>query len=213
MGMINFKSPALPLPRGDYSPEQQNQFIRALNIYFNQLDSTTPVQSEYFKGRGDQLVMPYGEFFSAVTQTAANTTTAYAVTYSNTDLSNGVTLSNNSRLNVSYPGIYNIQYSLQLANNFTAPIDIDVWLRKNGTDIANSNSRFGLAQRKGAGDPFHILGSLNMLQQLAAGDYIELYWRTSDVNGTIQYYAAGTSPTRPAIPSAIVSVSFVSRIP
>ena len=34
----NFKSPALPLPTQTYSQEQQNQFLRTLQIYFNQLD-------------------------------------------------------------------------------------------------------------------------------------------------------------------------------
>ena len=213
MGMIKFKAPALPIPHKEYSEPQQEQLNRSLRVYFQQLDSTTPIESEYFKGRGDQLVIPYGEFFSTATQTAANTTTAYAVTFTNTDSSNQITLSNSSRLNVTYPGIYNIQFSLQFANNSTAPIDIDAWLRLNGTDVANSNSRFGLSQRKGAGDPFHILGSVSLIQRLAAGDYVEIFWRTSDVNGTIQYYAAGTSPTRPAIPSAIVAISFVSAVP
>jgi hypothetical protein len=48
---------------------------------------------------------------------------------------------------------------------------------------------------------------------LAATDYVELVWETTSTNASIQYYAAGTSPTRPAIPSAIVTLSFVSAIP
>jgi len=34
----NFKSPALPLPTHTYSEDQQSQFLRTLQIYFNQLD-------------------------------------------------------------------------------------------------------------------------------------------------------------------------------
>jgi len=34
----NFKSPALPLPTQTYSQDQQSQFLRTLQIYFNQLD-------------------------------------------------------------------------------------------------------------------------------------------------------------------------------
>jgi hypothetical protein len=30
---------------------------------------------------------------------------------------------------------------------------------------------------------------------------------------TIEQYAAGTTPTRPAVPSAIVTMSFVSNLP
>lgn len=212
MGMINFKAPALPLPTNQYDTNQQNQLLRALRLYFNNIDSLTPVQSEYFKGRGDQLVMPYGSFFSTSTQTAASTTVAYAITYSNTDVSNGVTLSNSSRLNVTYPGIYNIQFSVQLSNDTNNTVDIDVWLRKNGSNVSNTNSRFGLAPRKSAGDPYHTIGALNLFVQLDANDYVELYWRTTNTTAVIQYYAAGTSPTRPAVPSVITTVSFVSAI-
>jgi hypothetical protein len=35
---FNFKSPSLPLPTHTYSQDQQNQFLRTLQIYFNQLD-------------------------------------------------------------------------------------------------------------------------------------------------------------------------------
>jgi hypothetical protein len=56
-------------------------------------------------------------------------------------------------------------------------------------------------------------GAANLFATLAATDYVELVWETTSTNASIQYYAAGTSPTRPAIPSAIVTLSFVSAIP
>ncbi len=55
--------------------------------------------------------VPYGAFQDSTDQTAANTTTAYAITFDTTDYSNGVTLSNSSRLNVANAGIYDIQFS------------------------------------------------------------------------------------------------------
>jgi len=60
---------------------------------------------------------PYGAFQDSTDQTAANTTTAYAITYNTTDYSNGIYLSNSSRLNVRNYGIYNIQFSLQFKND------------------------------------------------------------------------------------------------
>ncbi len=51
---------------------------------------------------------PYGAFQDSTDQTAANTTTAYAVTFNTTDYSNGIYVSNSSRLNVRNYGIYNI---------------------------------------------------------------------------------------------------------
>jgi hypothetical protein len=43
MALKLFTSPSLPLAPSTYDPEYFNQVIRALNTYFRQLDSTTPV--------------------------------------------------------------------------------------------------------------------------------------------------------------------------
>jgi hypothetical protein len=161
---------------------------------------------------GKYLNAPYGAFQDSTDQVAANTTTAYAVTFDATDFSNGVTLSNSSRLNVSQSGIYNVQFSIQFTNTTNASQDVDVWFRKNGTNADKSNSRFGFAPRKGAGDPFHTIAAMNFFLSLNANDYVEIMWRPTDVGVTIEQYPAGTSPTRPAVPSAIVTLSFVSNL-
>ena len=166
-----------------------------------------------FGPRGGKYInAPYGAFQDSTDQVAANTTTAYAITFDTTDFSNGVTLSNSSRLNVSQSGIYNVQFSIQFTNTTNASQDVDVWFRKNGTNIDKSNSRFGFAPRKGAGDPFHTIAAINYFVSLNANDYVEIMWRTTDVGVSIEQYPAGTSPTRPAVPSAIVTLSFVSNL-
>ena len=161
---------------------------------------------------GKYLNAPYGAFQDSTDQVADNTTTAYAITFDTTDFSNGVTLSNSSRLNVSQSGIYNVQFSIQFTNTTNASQDVDVWFRKNGTNIDKSNSRFGFAPRKGAGDPFHTIAAINFFVSMNANDYVEIMWRTTDVGVSIEQYAAGTSPTRPSVPSAIVTLSFVSNL-
>jgi hypothetical protein len=161
---------------------------------------------------GKYLNAPYGAFQDGTDQVAANTTTAYAITFDTTDFSNGVTLSNSSRLNVSQSGIYNVQFSIQFTNTTNSSQDVDVWFRKNGTNIDKSNSRFGFAPRKGAGDPFHTIAAINYFVSLNANDYVEIMWRPTDVGVSIEQYPAGTSPTRPAVPSAIVTLSFVSNL-
>ena len=166
-----------------------------------------------FGPRGGKYInAPYGAFQDSTDQVAANTTTAYAITFDTTDFSNGVTLSNSSRLNVSQSGIYNVQFSIQFTNTTNASQDVDVWFRKNGTNIDKSNSRFGFAPRKGAGDPFHTIAAMNFFVSMNANDYVEIMWRTTDVGVSIEQYAAGTSPTRPAVPSTIVTLSFVSNL-
>ena len=153
---------------------------------------------------------PYGAFQDTTDQTAANTTTAYAVTFNTTDYSSGVYLSNSSRLNVRNYGIYNIQFSIQFKNTTNDSQDIDVWFRKNGTNIAGSNSRFGMPARKSTGDPSHVIAALNFFLELQANDYIEIMWRPSDTGVVMEHYGTSTSPDRPSVPSVIATVNYVA---
>lgn len=194
-----------------YSQSVQNQNNGLLRLFFTKLVNS--IQSVIGPRGGKYLNNPYGAFQDGTDQVAANTTTAYPITFNTTDFSNGVTLSNSSRLNVTDSGIYNIQFSIQFINTTNASQDVDVWFKVNGTNSANSNSRFGFAPRKGVGDPFHTIAAMNYFISLNATDYVEIMWRPTDVGVTIEQYPAGTTPTRPAVPSAIVTMSFVSNLP
>jgi len=206
-------NPAVPnLPKGprEYSNRFIDQFANVLRLYFNQLQNIT--QTLLGPKGGQYLQYPYGAFFDTDDQTAASTTVAYPITINSTAISNGVSIQNASEITVEQEGIYNIQFRVQLSNDDASPQDIDIWFRQNGTDVANSNTRFGLAARKGPSDPFHTVGTVNLLLELAVNDYVQLVWRTTDLDARIEEYAAGTSPTRPEIPSIIVTVTFVSGI-
>lgn len=153
---------------------------------------------------------PYGAFQDSTDQTAANTTTAYAITLNTTDYSNGVYLSSGSRINVRNYGIYNIQFSLQFKNTTNDSQDVDVWFRKNGTDIAGSNSRFSMPARKSTGDPSHLIAAMNYVLEMNANDYVQVMWRVSDIGVSLEHFDASTNPTRPAVPSAIITATYVA---
>jgi hypothetical protein len=153
---------------------------------------------------------PYGAFQDSTDQTAANTTTGYAVTFNTTDYSNGIYVSNSSRLNVRNYGIYNIQFSFQYKNTTNDGQDIDIWFKKNGTNVAGSNSRFHMPARKSTGDPSHLITAMNYFLEMNAGDYVEIFWRTTDVGVSLEQYPTSTSPDRPSIPSAIVTMGYVA---
>jgi len=153
---------------------------------------------------------PYGAFQDSTDQTAANTTTAYAVSFNTTDYENGVYLSNNSRLNVRNYGIYNIQFSIQLKNTTNDGQDIDIWFRKNGTNVTASNSRFHIPARKSSGDPSHLIAAMNYFLEMNAGDYVEIMWRTTDIGVSLEHFGTSTTPDRPSVPSAIVTLSYVA---
>ena len=204
-----------PIPKlsssGDvYSSSLQDQNNGFLNIFFTKL--VNAINTVLGIRGGKFMNNPYGAFQDSTDQTAANTTTAYAVTFNTTDFSNGVTLASGSRITVADTGIWNCQFSIQVKNTTNDGQDIEIWFRKNGTNIDNSNSRFHLPPRKSSGDPSHTIAALNFFVSMNATDYIEIIWRVSDIGVSIEQYAAGTSPTRPATPSAIVTMSFVSNL-
>ena len=202
--------PDLPNPQDRYDRLTVAQTNGALRTFFLKL--TNALQSLASPRGGRFINMPYGAFQDSTDQTAANTTTAYAITFDTTDFNNGVTLSNSSRLNVSQSGIYNIQFSVQFKNTTNDTQDVDVWFKKNGTNIDNSNSRFGLGPRKSSGDPTHMVSAMNFFVSMETNDYIEIMWRPSDVGVSIEHFATSSTPTRPAIPSVIATVTFVSNL-
>jgi len=203
-------SPNLPLAPREYEAVYQEQFNNVLRLYFNRLNNNLLTLFGSYGGQYIQL--PLGSFYDTTDQTAASTTVAYPITLNSTAVSNGVSVKNSSELHFTYPGYYNLQYSVQLSNNDNTTQDVDIWFRKNGSDIADSNSRFGLAPRKSAGDPYHVIAALNFIVDVTPNDYIQLYWCTSNTSTYIEYYAAPSSPTRPAIPSIILTATLVSGI-
>jgi len=202
--------PSLGYPPDAYERRHFNENNGALNNFFRKL--TTNLGSLFGPRGGKFMNNPYGAFQDSTDQVAASTTAAYAVTLNTTDFSNGVTVASNSRITVADAGIWNLQFSIQFKNTTNDGQDVDIWFRKNGTNIANSNSRFHLPARKSGGDPSHIIAALNFFVEMAANDYIEIMWRTENTGVNIEHFGTSTSPTRPAVPSAIVTMSFVSNI-
>jgi hypothetical protein len=202
--------PTLGYPTEVYERRHFNENNGSLIIYFKKLAS---VLGSLFGPRGGRFMNnPHGAFQDSTDQVAANTTTAYPVTFNTTDFANGVTVASGSRITVADAGIWNLQFSIQFKNTTNDGQDVDIWFRKNGTNIANSNSRFHPPPRKSAGDPSHIIAALNFFVSMNSNDYIEIMWRTENTGVSIEHFDTSTSPTRPAVPSAIVTMSFVSNL-
>lgn len=133
----------------------------------------------------------------------------YVVSVSQTVGATTITGACKSIIRVENAGTYNIQFSVQFVNTDSQIHDTDIWLRKNGVDVADTNSQFSVTERHGSVDG-HLLAALNLFVTLAPNDYIELMWATSNSTTTIEYLPAKSSPTRPATPSVIVTVSLAS---
>lgn len=203
-------APNLPLAPDLWETRYQDQYSNTLRLYFNQLSNNLQ-QLSGTRG-GHRLSFPHGSFYDTTDQTIASTTTVYFINLNSTAMSSGVRVVDSNKITVEQEGIYNLQFSVQLNNNNNAPQDADIWVRKNGLDIANSNSRFGMPARKSTGDPFHAIGSLNMFVEMNAGDHVQLAWCATSTDVSLAEYPAPTGPARPEIPSAIVTMTFVSAL-
>ena len=154
--------------------------------------------------------MLWGSFYDTTQQIAAVANTAYSVGINSTDPdSQGISIASGSRITFASSGVYSITYSVQFVNTSTSIHDVNIWLRKNdsGTsgDVPASDSRFSVIGSHGGADGF-IIGCVNYVLKLAANDYLELIWSTTNVAASIQSLPAATSgPAHPSIPGIILT--------
>jgi hypothetical protein len=153
---------------------------------------------------------PYLAVQDDTDQAATTTTAANIMAFSTTDYALGASLVDNTKLTVDYSGLYNIQFSVQLINTTNDVQTVSIWFSKNGTNVANSNSEFGIKPRKSSGAASQTIAALNFFIALEKDDYVELVWRPTDVDVSIEHFAAQSSPTRPVTPSIIATVSYLS---
>ena len=152
------------------------------------------------------LTPTYGAFHDSTTQTAAAENVGQVITINTTDEASGVSIVSGSQITVAYPAVYNIQWSGQFMNVNSQIKDVQIWIRKNGTDIASTNGLVSVQNEHGGNNGTAIV-SWNYVLTLAAGDYIQFMWMTSSVDVTLQFYGAGSPP--PASPSIIITVTKV----
>jgi hypothetical protein len=149
----------------------------------------------------------WGSFWSTQDQVATFADTEYQITLNNTDPdSNGVSISNSSRINFAHSGVYSIIYSVQFVNTGNQIEDVDIWLKKNGSNVADTDSRWSVVASH-AGVDGHAIGSVNYMLEVNAGDYLELAWKTTHADLSIQYLPA--SAPAPAVPSVILTAQQV----
>jgi hypothetical protein len=190
---------------GHRNDAQVSQQISVGNLFAN-----------FLYGDGRFVSTPYNQLSSNQDQTAASVAVAYALTLNTDEFPNGISIVSSSRITFAQQGIYNVSYSIQFKNTTNDQQDIDIWLRYNGVDIANSNSRFTIAARKSAGDPSHLIATTPIMVDIPADNgYIEIMWRVENTGVSIEHFPAvaaspGVTPAIPATPSAIIGITHVS---
>lgn len=147
----------------------------------------------------------YGGFSDSTDQTG-NVSAGVAMSFNTVDVSDGITLASGSRITVPSTGKYSLQFSAQYKNTDNAQHDATVWLRINGSDLANSATQYTIPARKSASIFGYGVASLTFLLDLNANDYVEIYWIPTAAAVTLEHLPASTTPAYPAIPSVIASM-------
>jgi plastocyanin len=213
------KAPNLLVAPIVYDQSYIDQLTNALRLYFNQIDNG--MASLLSTTGGSSLSLPHIAASDNADQLATASNTPTEVKWDTLESGLGWTLNAPGTATADISGVYTIRYSLQLANTDNAQHDAAVWLKVNTVDVANSTTIFTVPARKSAGVFSYVCAYSEATFQVEAGDTISLYWATGQAYDTspatdgiyIEYIAAQTSPyARPAVPSAIGSITFVSRI-
>ena len=201
-------APNLPLPAREYNEGYQNSFLNVLRLFFNMVANAL---STLLGRQGGQYINnPYGAFQNNADIVLAAANTAELMPIPVTDYANGMSYSSGAGVLVAVDGIYNVQFSVQFANTDTAIHPAVIWLRKNSTDVLGTASKFDVPSKHGASDGY-LIGACNFYVDLAAGDTIALWWASASVATYLEAYPAQTTPyAHPTIPSAVITVTFVS---
>jgi hypothetical protein len=219
MARYNARAPSLPLADYEYSQRQQDQFQNALRLYFNRLDDYL------YNLSGNQgaasLSFPFIAASDSTDQLATEADTPTVIKWDTLEAGSGFSLNTPGSATALVSGVYKITYSLQFVNTANDIHNAAVWLKINNVDVPRSTTVFTLQARKSAGVFNFACAYSEVVFSLEAGDEMELYWaadaafRVSPARDGIymEALAAQTSPyIRPAVPSAIGSITFVSAL-
>ena len=144
-----------------------------------------------------------GTFISAFTSGTGGIGT-YVVSVSQNRTSAIYTGTMTSQIVCANTGIYNLQFSSQLDKSDSGVDIANFWLRKNGSDVLSSAGNLSLQ----GNSPAYMMAAWNYVIQLVAGDIIELYWASPDVNMSIYSEPIQTSPyPHPAVQSTILTIT------
>lgn len=182
-----------PKLKQKYSDETAiNQEFR--NVYENLLEED------------QSLKLPHGTVYDNTTQNVVNTALAQEVIFSSNGHINGIvhsTAANLSKIYVTKSGSYLIIFSALIGLDSGATNqDVDIWIRVNGIDVSDSNTSSRIAA---AGDKRVVC--VNYIIELNKNDYIELVMSGTNTRCKLLYIAPGTSPTRPGVPSIILTIN------
>ena len=168
--------------------------------------------------RPAQALLSYGSFYDTETQSASLSAGVYSMKLNRTDSAKGFVMENDTngfptRIKALQTGVYNLQFSAQLANTANTNIDFAIWLAYTGSNVPNSTTQVSLTKQSGQFD--RKVAAWNFITPIQANDYVELKWATNSTTGQLLASGSNHGPLGgsgwifPAIPSVIATITQV----
>jgi hypothetical protein len=174
---------------------------------FDVIDGNINIVSGSSFTRWGNKLFNYGQFSDTTTQ-SGSANTAYSMKFNTTDFALNTRIVSQSRITVDNTGLYDLQFSAQLGNTANTTIEFDIWFAYTGSNIAHSNTNVTL--NKVPGSNGRLVAAWNFATPIQAGDYIEIKWSCDAATGQIQAAPSASTPTRPAIPSVIATLTQIA---
>lgn len=206
-------SPALPFGPLEYERSYQDQLNNIQRLFYNRL--TSSYNNLVGVNGGASLQAPHAMLMSDQDQANAGITVANQLTFNQPVIQQGIEVRNTDEIWFEQAGQYLVTFTLQVSNRGNAAQEFEVWAGYNGTNYPLSNTRFDIPARKSGSIWSHIVPAVTGIFTVEnpSTEYLTIKWWSDSTDVFLEHYAAGTSPTRPAIPSVILTANFVSRLP
>jgi hypothetical protein len=154
---------------------------------------------------GSGLIPYYGSFYDTTNQLNASGTAVNNMTFNTTTEAVGVAIVSGSLAQVANSGVYNVQFSAQIQKTNASSDDIFIWLAKNNVNVPDSNTAITIQ-----GSNSRVVAAWNWVLTLDRNEHINLRWHSTDTTMRLLASGAAGLPTRPAIPSVILTVNRVA---
>lgn len=160
------------------------------------------------KGDPGLYILPaYLSIYDTTNQYQTLPDTAKAITYNNIGVLGDIYLGvDGSSVTFTDAGVYNIQFSAQLASeNVSASYEssISIWAKLDNIDLIESAGVITLHGKRP-----RVVASWNYVLDIPAGSTFQLYWSTTNIESYLKKNSA-VAPA-PAIPSIILTATRVA---
>ena len=184
----------------------------ALNGGVTQILAGPNITVSPLSGKGQVTITStgsYGSFYDTTTQINPVANAANSMSFNETAITNGVSLSGstnpfNTYIKTENAGVYNIQFSAQIDKTDGGEDNIDIWIRKNGIDLIDTATSLTLPKNNN-----RLVAAWNWFVQSAANDYYQIIWSSADID--MRLLAEASSSAHPGIPSVILTANRVDQ--